>query len=497
MIVKILGNKGGGSARATMDYMLGKEKDREGAILLSGDPDLTAQLADNLEFQNRYTVGVLSFEEPNLKSDVKQKIMEDFEKTLLAGLERDEYDITWIEHTDKGRLELNFIIPNIELTTGKRLQPYYDKLDRPLVENWKQKTNFEYELSDPHAPEKAQAIKILNTQNLPKNVIEIKEKIGSIIANQIMNGIIQDRRGVLDTLEKSGFDVVRQTERSISIKNPNGQRNIRLEGTIYENRQFDQQFAEEHRKSGELYTRTNRIRYTEALRKLDSLVRKKQQANYERFTSQSRFDSTRKPENQRYNTLELIYRSSTRNIDYDINNSNRDELMVLSYVDQQKTRISRDQTTDSSNTSTSIAIGQSRNYSDSRQIVLDSGEKSKGFDCIRNGFEQSKSTNAKTKIENDYAQRLYESMQRIVSLIKEPNRGNGTAKLDSEQSDKIIRKSEQTIITASRSIEQSKSSIEQSKSSIERIRLVNKNLDIRNELSIEKKDRDTGFDMNM
>ena len=157
MIVKFLGNKGGGSAGATIDYMLGKDRDREGAILLSGDPDLTARIADNLDFKNRYTVGVLSFEESDLEEHQKQEIMQSFEKTLLAGLERDQYDITWIEHRDKGRLELNFIIPNVELSTGKRLQPYYDKADRPLVENWKQVTNFEYGLSDPHAPENVRA----------------------------------------------------------------------------------------------------------------------------------------------------------------------------------------------------------------------------------------------------------------------------------------------------------------------------------------------------
>src|SRR5574344_285477 len=212
MIVKILGNKGGGSAGAVIDYMLGKDKDRDGAILLSGDPDLTARLADNLDFQNRYTVGVLSFEEPNLKDHIKQEIMQDFEKTLLAGLERDQYDITWIEHTDKGRLELNFIIPNVELSTGKRLQPYYDKVDRPLVENWKQKTNFEHGLSDPHAPEKAQAIKTLNSQNLPPSVKDIKEQIGLVIADQIGKGNIQDRKDVIQNLEAAGFEITRQTD---------------------------------------------------------------------------------------------------------------------------------------------------------------------------------------------------------------------------------------------------------------------------------------------
>ena len=59
MIVKFLGNKGGGSAGATIDYLLGEDRDRDGAILLSGDPDLTARLADNLDFQKKKTEGVL------------------------------------------------------------------------------------------------------------------------------------------------------------------------------------------------------------------------------------------------------------------------------------------------------------------------------------------------------------------------------------------------------------------------------------------------------
>ena len=83
MIVKFLGNKGGGSAGATIDYLLGEDRDRFGAFLLSGDPELTQRLADNLDFQNRYTVGVLSFEEANLEEQQKQEIMQSFEKALL------------------------------------------------------------------------------------------------------------------------------------------------------------------------------------------------------------------------------------------------------------------------------------------------------------------------------------------------------------------------------------------------------------------------------
>ncbi|MFW1935833.1 mobilization protein A, partial [Acinetobacter sp. ULE_I046] len=80
----------------------------------------------------------------------------------------------------------------------------------------------------------------------PESVKEIKEQIGAVIADQISKGEIENRQGVVKTLEDAGFEITRQTDRSISIKNPDGKRNIRLEGVIYENRQFDKQFAEEH-----------------------------------------------------------------------------------------------------------------------------------------------------------------------------------------------------------------------------------------------------------
>ncbi|EEZ6074964.1 relaxase/mobilization nuclease domain-containing protein, partial [Escherichia coli O6] len=49
---------------------------------------------------------------------------------------KNQYSILWVEHQDKGRLELNFVIPNMELQSGKRLQPYYDRADRPRIDAW-------------------------------------------------------------------------------------------------------------------------------------------------------------------------------------------------------------------------------------------------------------------------------------------------------------------------------------------------------------------------
>ena len=141
-------------------------------------------------------------------------------------------------------------------------------------ENWKQVTNFEHGLSDPHAPDKAQAIKVLNSQNLPESVKEIKQQIGTVIAEQISKGNIQNRQDVVNTLESAGFDITRQTDKSISIKNPDGKRNIRLEGVIYENRRFGEEFRAEHSRTGQEYQETSRERYQTALGKLQRLTTK-------------------------------------------------------------------------------------------------------------------------------------------------------------------------------------------------------------------------------
>jgi hypothetical protein len=44
--------------------------------------------------------------------------MASFERVLMPGLDKDQYSILWVEHADKGRLELNFLIPNTELLTA-------------------------------------------------------------------------------------------------------------------------------------------------------------------------------------------------------------------------------------------------------------------------------------------------------------------------------------------------------------------------------------------
>ncbi|MEB2479068.1 nuclease, partial [Citrobacter freundii] len=54
--------------------------------------------------------------------------------------------------------ELNLLIPNTELMTGKRLQPYYDRADRPRIVAWQTIVNGSMGLHDPNAPENRRAL---------------------------------------------------------------------------------------------------------------------------------------------------------------------------------------------------------------------------------------------------------------------------------------------------------------------------------------------------
>jgi hypothetical protein len=58
------------------------------------------------------------FAEQDLPPGQREKLMASFERVLMPGLDKDQYSVLWVEHRDKGRLELNFLIPNTELLTG-------------------------------------------------------------------------------------------------------------------------------------------------------------------------------------------------------------------------------------------------------------------------------------------------------------------------------------------------------------------------------------------
>ncbi|CAD7560883.1 mobilization relaxase (plasmid) [Aeromonas hydrophila] len=231
MIVKFHA-RGVGRGSGPIDYLLGPQRDREGATLDRGDPGLIEALIDSSPYAKKYTSGVLSFQEADLPREDKDKLMDSFERALLPGLDRDQYACLWVEHRDKERLELNFVIPNIELLSGKRLQPYFDRADRPRIDAWKVVVNAQLGLHDPDDPLNKRAL--MTPSNLPKAKQDAAQAITDGLLSLAAAGELADRGDVVATLKQHGFEVVRESRKSISIADPEGGRNIRLKGALYE-----------------------------------------------------------------------------------------------------------------------------------------------------------------------------------------------------------------------------------------------------------------------
>lgn len=231
MIVKFHPRGRGGGA-GPVDYLLGKDRQRDGATVLQGKPEEVRELIDASPYAKKYTSGVLSFAEKDLPPGQREKLMASFERVLMPGLDKDQYSVLWVEHQDKGRLELNFLIPNMELLTGRRLQPYYDRADRPRIDAWQTIVNGRLGLHDPNAPENRRAL--VTPSALPKTKQEAAQAITRGLLALASSGELKTRQDVTEALESAGFEVVRTTKSSISIADPDGGRNIRLKGAIYE-----------------------------------------------------------------------------------------------------------------------------------------------------------------------------------------------------------------------------------------------------------------------
>jgi hypothetical protein len=86
---------------------------------------------DNSPHAWKYSSGLLSFEE-QLTERQKADIIQSFEAHHFPGLKPENYEIVWVEHDDHQRTELNFIIAQIECSSGKHLNVFPPRMDDSL-----------------------------------------------------------------------------------------------------------------------------------------------------------------------------------------------------------------------------------------------------------------------------------------------------------------------------------------------------------------------------
>ena len=230
MILKFLPNKKGGST-ASVDYLLNKKRVQNGtAKILAGDEQNTRDIINSITKKQKVTFGVLSFEEENIPEQQKKELMQEFEKTFFAGMEQEQYNILWVEHTDKGRLELNFVIPKVELSTGKTFNPYYHKTDFHLADLFERTANLKYNFTDPKDPAKESSIQgNKKALGLFKGYRNLDKKLKDLVSQ----GVLQSRDDIIEILKDNNIEVTKIENNQIEVKLENSKKPRKLKGGIY------------------------------------------------------------------------------------------------------------------------------------------------------------------------------------------------------------------------------------------------------------------------
>ncbi|MGL2916802.1 relaxase/mobilization nuclease domain-containing protein [Helicobacter pylori] len=234
MLVKFWGiNQGGGDGDGSVNYLLNERVEQGTAKVLKGDANLTKSLLLSLTQKHKACVGCLSFEEPDIDENLKHELIESFETTLLTEKMQGRYNILWVEHTDKGRLELNFVIPRIDLITQKAFTPYYHSADITRIDIWKDYTNLKHAFTNPKDLEKQNTIQHHNTKTPQgKELLETYEKLDKLIQDNL-GKLFNSREDIINFLKANQCEVTRQSKDYISVKLPNQQKAKRLKGFYY------------------------------------------------------------------------------------------------------------------------------------------------------------------------------------------------------------------------------------------------------------------------
>ena len=220
-------------------------RDTAPPLVLRGDPAMTRELINSIDRRWKFTSGVLSWHpDENISEAEEDEVMDAFEQVAFAGLESDQSNILWVRHSHAGHHELHFVIPRMELSSGKDLNafpPGWQKdfaVFRDLL-NWR---NGWARPDDParareELPKKADLFKA-RMARWGKEVREsdrdrAKETIHAMLKAKIEQGLVRNREDILNALRESGMEISRAGKDYISVKMPDNGLKLRFKGGIY------------------------------------------------------------------------------------------------------------------------------------------------------------------------------------------------------------------------------------------------------------------------
>lgn len=291
MLIKFTGG-GRGGGRQVAEYLTREEgRGHAPPEVVRGDMDRTRDLIDSIDRQWTYTHGVLSFAAEDAPTEDQQReAMDAFERLAFAGLDPEQYDITWVRHshTESGRTELHFVTPRMELCSGRALNiapPGWESSYAPL----RDALNLSHGWARPDDPERARVL----TQAPERaqegfRLREGREGIHEYLTGLVASQSVTDRASMVQAIRDAGLEVTREGKEYLTVHDPESDERFRMKGRIYEkdwtyDRELDRAIAParglaDSRSGNDLESRT-----LEAFERYQAAVDRRASQNSERY----------------------------------------------------------------------------------------------------------------------------------------------------------------------------------------------------------------------
>ena len=300
MLVKFFA-RGVGKGSGPVEYITRRTSPNTGKLrepapeVIRGNPELTQQLIDGLDFKYKYNSGVLSFAIDDAPTEEQQQaIIDSFESYAFAGINSDSYNTLWVRHTHTGsdRVELHFVTPKVELDTGKSLNiapPGWHGYFKPWQTYWNIKEDWarpdDLARKRIYEPGYVALIDAENKRAGLATADDPKKQLTNYITKRIEAGLVTDRDRIISSFTELGLSIPRQGSNYITVLDPETNNRYRLKGGIYEaswrlggqpekeNRSREQTVGGDSRSRTRPTTATTRTTKEDSIKELQARIR--------------------------------------------------------------------------------------------------------------------------------------------------------------------------------------------------------------------------------
>ena len=231
---------GTSDSRSPVNYVMGKldHLKNERSVKpkeIGGSIEEFAAAVDFNHNKWKYTSGVISFRDKENPTDAqKEIILKVFKSVYFAGLDPENIPHAFVEHRDKGNLEIHFLVSRMA-TDGKsfNMNPPGRKsfeLTKAFQAAVNHKMNYDQVVENPFKTHLSKFEHQYPSQSNSK----IKESLASSLSKGIIQGKINNRNQLINTLESVGVKITRKGQDYLSVKFPNTEKAIKLKGPMFE-----------------------------------------------------------------------------------------------------------------------------------------------------------------------------------------------------------------------------------------------------------------------